>query len=110
MCVGPEHFNLCECGCPEIVHEEVFDLLNVLDPFGFNDPFGMKNPFEFKPFGETLRGKCSGEIPLQFTVDELRVMIDEAKARGEERPKLTKPCDCKKFVPLFKPMCTGFGA
>jgi|HubBroStandDraft_1064217.scaffolds.fasta_scaffold359000_2 hypothetical protein len=110
MCISREHYNLCECGCPEIVHEEVFDILRMLDPFGFADPFGMKDPFGFNPFGQTLRGKCCGEIPLLLSVEEVKQMVEEAKARGETKIKITKPCDCKKFDPIFKPMCTGFGA
>jgi hypothetical protein len=95
MCVGREHFNLCECGCPEIIHEEDFITGMIAEAAGF------------LPQG---RGKCHGEIPLNLSIEEIRKLIDEAKERGGERPALTKPCDCKKFVPLFKPMCTGFGA
>ncbi len=102
MCISREHFNLCECGCPEIVHEE--------NPLGFLDPLGI---FDFPDmrawmFGE--RGRCLGEIPLPLSVEEIKTMVEEAKARGEEHIKITKPCDCKKFKPLLKPMCTGFGA
>ncbi len=90
MCISREHFNLCECGCPEIVHEE--DITALMMGFGPH------------------RGKCNGDIPLPLSVEEVQKLIEEAKARGEDKIKITKPCDCKKFNPLFKPMCTGFGA
>lgn len=53
------------------------------------------------------RGKCNSEIPLPLSVEEVRKLIDEARARGENKVALTRPCDCQKFDPLFKPMCTG---
>ena len=60
----------------------------------------------FSPSG---RGRCLGEIPIDLIGEEIRKLIDEAKANGTERPKFTKPCECMKFEPFFKPMCTGFG-
>jgi hypothetical protein len=94
MCVSRELYNLCKCGCPEINHEE---------PFSWDDPFGFGSVFT------PGRGKCNGEIPLPLSVEEVRKLIDEARARGEDKVALTRPCDCQKFEPLFKPMCTGFG-
>lgn len=95
MCISREHFNLCTCGCPEIVHEEDFITGIIAEAAGF------------LPQG---RGRCLGEIPIDLSGEEIRKLIEEAKANGTERPKFTKPCDCKKFDPIFKPMCTGFGA
>jgi hypothetical protein len=95
MCVGREHFNLCKCGCPESLHEEDFAAQIVAEVSG-----GFYSG----------RGKCHGEISLNLSIEEIRKLIDEAKERGDVRPALTKPCGCKKFDPLFKPMCTGFGA
>lgn len=94
MCVSRELYNLCKCGCLEIVHEEDFITGMIAEAAGF------------LPQG---RGKCNGEIPLDLTIEEVRKLIDEARARGEEKVALTRPCDCQKFEPLFKPMCTGFG-
>jgi len=102
MCVSREHFNLCKCGCPEIVHEE--------NPLGFLDPFGVFDFPQMRSWVFNERGRCLGDIPLNLSIDEIRKLIDEAKARGEERPALTKPCDCKKFDPVFKNECGGMGA
>ena len=64
---------------------------------------------EFK-FPLPSRGKCLGDVPLPLSVEEVQKLIEEAKAKGETKITITKPCDCQKFDPLFKPMCTGFGA
>jgi hypothetical protein len=100
MCISREHFNLCECGCPEIVHEEEYDCLTVIM---------HPKADEYLPFA-TRRGKCLGDVPLPLSVEEVQKLVAEAKERGETKITITKPCDCKKFVPIFKPMCTGFGA
>jgi hypothetical protein len=96
MCISREHFNLCVCGCPEIVHEEpAFISVCIASEYGMTPP---------------TRGKCTGEVPLPLSVEEIHKLIEEAKAKGETKITITKPCDCKKFDPIFKPMCTGFGA
>ena len=96
MCIFREHFNLCKCGCPEIVHEEPpFLQVCIASEYGLTPP---------------TRGKCLGDVPLLLSVQEVQKLIEEAKARGETKIAITKPCDCQKFDPLFKPMCTGFGA
>lgn len=87
MCISREHFNLCKCGCPEIVHEEDFISGMIAEAAGF------------LPRG---RGKCNGTIPLMLSLDEIKNLIAEAKLHGDERPAFTKPCDCQKFDPLFK--------
>ena len=82
MCVSPEIFNLCKCGCTEADHEEA----GMFDSIAVNGLGGV--------FGPWQRGKCHGRRLLPQDLASARPVFED--------------CPCKAFDPVFKNMCGGF--
>ncbi|GEM_PF-4889181 len=90
MCIGTEFTNLCKCGCTEVEHDEPSIQETMLAEVMLAESCGFSAP---------VRGKCRGK---RLSYGGLSACDPAFKPEWVE-------CDCLKYEPIFKPMCTGFG-